>query len=52
MKYKYNEERPLITIRSDLNKEIMRFIKNLKKKNKCSKWINDAILKKYKEDKK
>jgi len=43
----YNEKRPLITIRSDLPKEIMQFIKSLKRLNKGSKWINEAIKEKY-----
>ena len=47
VKNKYNVEKPLLTIRSDLPKEILDFIKSLKKLNKGSKWINEAIKEKY-----
>ena len=47
---KYYEEHPNITIRADLPKEILTFIKNLKKINKGSKWINEAIKQKYNQE--
>lgn len=47
VKNKYNVERPLLTIRSDLPREILSFVKKLKKLNKGSKWINEAIIEKY-----
>lgn len=43
----YNKKRPLITIRADLNRDILRFIHGLKRKNLGSKWINEAIKEKY-----
>lgn len=47
----YYERRPNITIRADLPKKILKFIKNLKKINQGSKWINEAIKEKYERDK-
>jgi len=52
IKNKYNEERPLLTIRSDLPREILQHIKKLKKLNKGSKWINQAIIEKYERESK
>jgi len=43
----YNRDRPLITIRSSLPKEILAFIKSLKRLNKASAWINEAIIEKW-----
>lgn len=43
----YNKERPLLTIRTDLSKEILKFIKELKLINEGSKWVNEAIKEKY-----
>lgn len=51
VKNKYNAERPLITIRSDLPPKIISFIRRLKKLNKGSQWINQAIIEKYNRDK-
>jgi hypothetical protein len=50
VKNKYNVEKPLLTIRSDLPKEIIDFIKKLKKLNKGSQWINEAIKEKYERE--
>lgn len=43
----YNKQRPLLTIRTDLPKEILKFIKELKLINEGSKWVNEAIKEKY-----
>ena len=51
-KTNYYERRPLISIRSDLPKEILAFIKKLKRVNQGSKWINTAIREKYEREKK
>ena len=48
----YYKKHPNITIRADLSKEILRFIKKLKRINKGSKWINEAIKEKYMREKK
>jgi len=50
MKEEYYEKRPLISIRSNLPKKILKFIKELKKLNKGSKWINQAIIEKYERE--
>ncbi|MGD9276807.1 MAG: hypothetical protein PVJ67_06570 [Candidatus Pacearchaeota archaeon] len=47
---KYNKERPLLTIRTDLPKEILKFIKELKAINEGSKWVNEAIKEKYSKE--
>lgn len=52
IKYNYNRKRPLLTIRTDLPKEILKFIKELKRLNKGSKWVNEAIKEKYERKKK
>lgn len=49
-KNKYNEERPLLTIRSDLPPRILKFIRELKRLNKGSQWINEAIQEKFHRD--
>ncbi len=46
----YNQERPLLTIRSNLPDEIMKFIKKLKSLNKGSEWINEAIVEKWERE--
>jgi hypothetical protein len=43
----HNKRQPLITFRSNFNKKLRSFIFKLKRKNKCSKWINEAIAEKY-----
>jgi len=43
----YNKRKPLITFRSNLNKSILKFLYKLKRKNKCSMWISEAIKEKY-----
>ncbi len=48
----YYKKRPNITIRTDLSKEILRFIKKLKRLNQGSKWINEAIKEKYRREEK
>jgi len=47
----YYKKRPNITIRADLPKEILKFIKKLKRLNQGSKWINEAIEEKYQREK-
>lgn len=47
----YYKRRPNITIRADLPKEILKFIKSLKRVNQGSKWINEAIKEKYDREK-
>jgi len=47
MKTDYIETKPLITIRSKLPKGILNFIKKLKRKNRGSRWINEAIIEKF-----
>jgi hypothetical protein len=44
---KYNRKKPLLTIRSDLPKEIKLFVQKLKRKNMASSWVNKAIIEKY-----
>ncbi len=48
----YYERRPNLTIRADLSKEILDFIKKLKRVNQGSKWINQAIKEKYEREEK
>ena len=50
VKNQYNVERPLLSIRSDLPPRILKFIKELKRLNKGSQWINEAIKEKYSRD--
>ena len=47
----YNKRKPLIAFRSNLNKTILRFLYKLKRKNKCSMWISEAIKEKYVREK-
>lgn len=46
----YYERRPNITIRADLPKKILDFIRKLKKISQGSKWINEAIIEKYERE--
>lgn len=43
----YNTKKPLLTIRSSLSQDILTFIKSLKRLNRASAWINEAIIEKY-----
>jgi hypothetical protein len=47
MKTNYIETKPLLTIRTTFPKNVWIFIKKLKSKNKCSAWVNEAIMEKY-----
>ena len=47
----YYKKHPNITIRADLPKKILTFIKKLKRMNKGSQWINEAIKEKYRREK-
>jgi len=47
----YYKKHPNITIRANLPKEILEFIKKLKQRNLGSRWINDAIKEKYYREK-
>ena len=47
----YYKKHPNITIRASLSKEILKFIKKLKRINKGSEWINEAIKEKYRREK-
>ncbi len=50
IKWNYNRKRPIVAFRADLPKEILEFIKELKGKNKGSKWLNEAVKEKYEKD--
>jgi hypothetical protein len=52
MKTDYIETKPLITIRAKLPKKIMKFIRDLKSRNDCSRWVSEAILEKYEKENK
>jgi len=43
----YSKKQPLITFRSNFTLKIREFIFALKRKNLCSRWINEAIREKY-----
>jgi len=46
----YYKRRPNLTIRADLPKEILKFIKKLKRINQGSVWINQSIKEKYERE--
>jgi hypothetical protein len=51
MKTNYIETKPLLTIRTTFPKNVWKFIKVLKSKNKCSNWVSEAITEKYLREK-
>jgi len=50
MKTDYNESRAILTIRLGRSKNIWKFLKELKRRNKCSSWVNAAIREKYERE--